>query len=223
MIKRYRLTALGAAAFLALGFAAWQAFWVPSAAQPAPSAVTRAQSIVGPFDRTMGSANAPVVLVEYAAPTCPYCAAFYLQYFQGLKTKYIDTGKVRYVYRVFLIHSGDGPAEKLSRCLPVEHYFDLVGLLFRRQPQWDADEYPNIDMHDGLMAIAKEIGLPKDVAEKCMASTALDRQLNQVSEEAEKKYKVNSTPTFLVNGVAGEGGEQWAHLEARLVAASMAK
>ena len=219
MIKRYLPAAMGAVAFLALCLATWQVFLTARAAEPAAPA----SAIIRPFDRTMGSPTAPVVLVEYAAPTCPYCAAFYLQYFQSLKTKYIDTGKVRYVYRVYMIHSGDGPAEKLSRCLPVEHYFDFVGLLFRRQSQWDADEYPNIDMHDALMAIAKEIGLPKDVAEKCVTSTALDAQLNQVSDEAEKKYNVNATPTFLVNGVAGEGGEQWAHLEARLVAAGATK
>ena len=72
--------------------------------------------------------------------------------------------------------------------MPAEHYFDFVGLLFRRQHEWDADEYPNIDMHAALLKIAKEIGLPDGVAEKCMTSTALDKDLNQVSEDAEKKY-----------------------------------
>ena len=223
MMNRYSAVAWDAVAVAALCFGAWLTFLAPSAAEPAAPVATRANALVRPFDRALGNPAAPVVLIEYASPTCPHCAEFHRQYFQSLKSKYIDTGKVRFVYRIYMLRPDDAPAEKLSRCLPAEHYFDFIGLLFQKQSDWDADIYPNVNMKGALIQIARSVGLTKERAEKCMADTALDKQLNQVSEEAEKKYKVDGTPTFVVDDVADEAGEQWAHLQNRLAAAVAAK
>ena len=176
-----------------------------------------------PFDRVMGNPKAPVVLVEYGSPTCPHCAEFYVQNFQALKTKFIDTGKVRYVYRVFMLRGNDAPVEKLARCLPADQYFSFVGLLFENQREWDADMYPNIDIHTGLLEMAMRAGLAKDRADQCMRDPALNKQLNQVSDDATQKYAVNGTPSFLVNGVPDQAGEEWPHLQQRLLAAIAAK
>jgi protein-disulfide isomerase len=85
-------------------------------------------------DRTLGNRNSKVVLIEYAAPSCPVCAAFNAQSFPRLKAQYIDTDKIFYVFRVFPLRADDGLAEKIARCLPEDKYFTFIDLLFKNQP-----------------------------------------------------------------------------------------
>ncbi len=152
-------------------------------------------------DRTMGNRNAKVVLIEYAAPVCPHCAHFNEAYFPDIKKKYIDTGKVFYVFRVYPIRPDDGPAEKLASCLPEDKYFSFIDLLFRNQPKWDGSEYPVADDHAGLILMARIAGMSAEQADACMSSKAEDERINKVASEGEARYKINSTPTFIVNGV----------------------
>lgn len=218
-MKRSSTVIVGVAASFVLLAATWLAVLSPVAADPVKLVATGTNSNVHPFDRTMGSSKAPILLIEYSSPTCPHCAAFFEHYFQFLKRKFIDAGQVRFVYRAYMLRPDDASVEKLSRCFPSEYYFDFVGLLMQKQPEWDAVIYPNINMHDALIQIAERTGLPRDRAEKCISDNALNRQLNQVSEEGEQRYHVAGTPTFVVNGVSGEAGEPWEHLEKRLAAA----
>jgi protein-disulfide isomerase len=141
------------------------------------------------------------VLIEYAAPVCPHCAHFNEAYFPAIKKNYIDTGKVFYVFRVFPIRPGDGPAQKLALCLPADKFFPFIDLLFRNQPKWDADEYPAADLHGGLLLMAKMAGMSPDQADQCMASTTEDDRINKVASDGEARYAIASTPTFIVNGV----------------------
>jgi len=142
-----------------------------------------------------------VVLIEYAAPVCPHCAHFNEAFFPDIKKKYIDTGKVFYVFRVFPIRPGDGPAQKLALCLPADKFFAFIDLLFRNQPKWDADEYPGADLHGGLLLMAKMAGMSAQQADQCMVSTKEDDRINKVASEGEARYAIPSTPTFIVNGV----------------------
>ncbi len=92
-----------------------------------------------PTDRTLGNPNAKVVLIEYAAPSCPVCADFNAQTFPQLKANYIDTGKVFTSSASFPLRADDGAAEKIARCLPEDKYFSFIDLLFRNQPKWDVE------------------------------------------------------------------------------------
>jgi protein-disulfide isomerase len=170
-----------------------------------PSSSATAQGGAGweisPKDRTMGNRNAKVVLIEYAAPVCPHCAHFNEAFFPEIKKDYIDTGKILYVFRVYPIRPGDGPAEKLASCLPEDKYFAFIDLLFKNQPKWDADEYPGADAHSGLILMARIAGMSADQAEQCMASKAEDERINKVASEGQARYNIPSTPTFIVNGV----------------------
>ena len=87
-----------------------------------------------PTDRTLGNPKSKVVLVEYAAPSCPVCAAFDAQSFPLLKAKYIDTGKIFYAFRVFPLRADDGSAEKIARCLPEDKYFAFIDRCSRINP-----------------------------------------------------------------------------------------
>jgi len=156
---------------------------------------------ITPADHTLGNKNAKVVLIEYAAPVCPHCAHFNEAIFPDIKKNYIDTGKVFYVFRVFPIRAGDGPAQKLALCLPADKYLSFIDLLFRNQPKWDVDEYPGADLHGGLILMARIAGMSEEQADQCMASTKEDEQINKVASDGESRYAISSTPTFIVNGV----------------------
>jgi protein-disulfide isomerase len=156
---------------------------------------------ITPQDRTMGNRHARVVMIEYAAPVCPHCAHFNEAFFPDIKKTYIDTGKVFYVFRVYPIRPDDGPAEKLASCLPADKYFSFIDLLFRNQPKWDGAEYPVADDHAGLILMARIAGMSAEQADLCMASKAEDERINKVAAEAERRYKLQYTPTFIINGV----------------------
>ena len=152
-----------------------------------------------PTDRTQGNPKSPVVLIEYAAPSCPVCAAFNVQAFPQIKAKYIDSGKIFYVFRVFPLRPDDGEAEKIARCLPEDKYFSFIDLLFRNQPLWDV-EFGVTDVHGGLVRLGRMAGLNADQVDKCIENKAEDDRINKVQTEAESRYSINSTPTFILNG-----------------------
>jgi protein-disulfide isomerase len=154
---------------------------------------------IRPDDRTLGNPKAKVVLIEYAAPSCPVCAAFNEQSFAQLKQKYIDTGKIFYVFRVFPLRPDDGAAEKIARCLPEDKYFQFIDLLFRNQPKWDV-EYGVQDVHGGLVLLGRIAGMSAEQVDRCIANKAEDERINQVAAEGEAKYNITGTPTFVVNG-----------------------
>ena len=156
-----------------------------------------------PSDRTLGNRNAKVVLIEYAAPTCPVCAAFNAQNFPQLKAQYIDTGKILYVFRMFPLRSDDGSAEKIARCLPEDKYFAFIDLLFKNQPKWDWEfGLKPPEVHEGLVLLGRIAGMSREQVDQCMVNKAEDDRINQVSSEAQSRYSVNATPTFILNGTS---------------------
>jgi protein-disulfide isomerase len=160
-------------------------------------------------DRAQGSPNAPVVMVEYAAPTCPHCAAFDMEIFPLIKKAYIDTGKVYYVFRVFPLSSADVAAEAMARCLSKENYFPFIDQLYRNQPKWDP-EYAVADVHGGLVQMGAAAGMSAQEVDQCIGNTQEQTAITNVGNEAQTKYNVNGTPTFIVNGEQRVGESTWA-------------
>ena len=201
MSRKSLYLALGVVLLAAAAGAGWY-LTSDSGAATASSGVGAGYEIT-PKDRTMGNKNAKVVLIEYAAPVCPHCANFNETVFPDIKKNYIDTGKIFYVFRVFPIRPEDGPAEKLASCLPADKYFSFIDLLFRNQRKWDGSEFPQdvADSHAGLLLMARIAGMSAEQADACMASKAEDERINQVASEGERRYKLQFTPTFVVNGV----------------------
>ena len=154
-----------------------------------------------PTDRTLGNPKSKVVLIEYAAPTCPVCAAFNAQSFPQLKANYIDTGKVFYVFRVFPLRNDDGSAEKIARCLPEDKYFAFIDLLFKNQPKWDWEfGIKPQGVHDGLVLLGRIAGMSAEQVDQCMVNKAEDDRINKVAADGQSRYSITGTPTFILNG-----------------------
>jgi protein-disulfide isomerase len=159
-------------------------------------------------DRTMGSPKAPLIILEYAAPTCPHCAHFDMEFFPQLKKEYIDTGKAYYIFRVFPLNAPDVAAENIARCLPADNYFAFIDLLFRNQMKWDP-EYQVPDVHAGLVDMARIAGMTSAQADSCMGNQAEAAKISQIGQEATTKYGISGTPTFIVNGQQHGPFEDW--------------
>lgn len=164
-----------------------------------------------PTDHTLGNPQAKMVVIEYASPTCPVCANFMLNFFPKLKSDYIDTGKIFYVYRTFLRGPDDAMAEKLARCMPKDKYMSFTDSLFRNQSKWDYEfGVPSPEgVHAALVQLAGEAGMSAADAGRCIASTAEEAAISKVGEDGVAKYAVNATPTFVINGKAEAGFEDF--------------
>jgi protein-disulfide isomerase len=178
-----------------------------------------------PTDRTLGNRNSKVVLIEYGAPSCPVCAAFNAQAFPQIKAKYIDTGKVFYVFRMFPLRSDDGMAEKIARCLPEDKYLTFIDLLFKNQPKWDVEfgvQSPE-GVHAGLVQVGRIAGMSAEQVDQCMANKAEDDRINKVASDGEARYGINATPTFILNGVKIGSGNLPFDTVSKLLDAELAK
>jgi protein-disulfide isomerase len=150
-------------------------------------------------ERTMGAADAPVTLVEYAMFTCPHCANFHATVFPQIKANYIDTGKVRLVYREVYFNKPSLWAAMIARCAPEERYFGLVDVLFDRQQDWAAAESEQ-QLVDRLFSIGRQAGLTDDAMNACLQDRALAEGLVAEYQAKATADGVDATPTFFING-----------------------
>jgi protein-disulfide isomerase len=146
-------------------------------------------------EMAIGDANAPITVIEYASMTCPHCAHFSETTFPELKKKYIDTGKVRFIFREFPLDQLAAAGFILARCAGRDKYFPLIETLFAQQKDWVVQR-PLAP----LTAIAKQAGLSQEAFEACLDNRQLLEGMEKVRNQAAEKFGVNATPTFFVNG-----------------------
>lgn len=160
-------------------------------------------STPGPLgDLVMGSETAPVTIIEYASLTCPHCAAFATETFPKLKTAYIDTGKVRFIFREFPLDDLAMAGAMLARCAgkaDKTRSFALNELLFEKQREWVVQR-----PIEPLKNLIKQVGLGEKDFESCLQDNELVAGIRQSAEKG-NKLGVNSTPTFFVNGTIQKG------------------
>ena len=147
-------------------------------------------------EMALGEANAPVTIVEYMSMTCPHCAAFHNNTFEAIKTKYIDSGKVRFIVREFPFDPRAAAAFMLARCAPEGQYFPMISMLFKQQQQWAAAQ----NGRDALLQMSKLAGFTQESFEACLTNQKLLDDVNTVMQRGAKEFGVQSTPTFFVNG-----------------------
>jgi len=193
--KKQLLILVGIFLAVAVALGAWLLF----TNQDAPVSTTNTGFEISPLDHTMGNPKAKVVLIEYGALTCPWCARFNNEIFPDVKKNYIDTGKVFYVYRMFARLPEDVPAQKTAMC-PKGRYFEMVDLLYHNQPIWDP-ENGITDTHGGLTRVGRMAGLSPEQVDACINDTAEEKHIAEIQAEAQSRYSIPYFPYFLVNGV----------------------
>ena len=189
------------------GYYAWNRYSTtppkPSVAEPPGGAdVSMAELMTpGPLgDESLGSANAPVTIVEYASMTCPHCAHFHETTFPELKKKYIDTGKVRFIFREFPLDALAAAGSMLARCAGKDRYFPMIETLFAQQKDWVVQK-----PLEPMLGIARQAGFTQQSFDECLANQQILAAIEETRTRA-MKYGVNSTPTFFINGKIFRGG-----------------
>jgi len=154
-------------------------------------------------DMAIGPADASVTITEYASMTCPHCAAFNAEVFPKIKATYVDTGKVRYIFREFPLDIKAAAGSMLARCIAKDDaskYFTVVDLLFKQQSDWVMK-----NTTETLTRIGKQAGLSQQGVEDCLKDQALLDKIAADQKYATDVLKVNSTPTFFINGEVIKG------------------
>jgi protein-disulfide isomerase len=164
-------------------------------------------------DIVIGSAKAPVTITEYASMSCSHCAAFGENVFPMLRSKYIDTGKVRFVFREFPLDIKAAAASILARCIAKndsEKYLGAVEILFKQQDRLIAQT------KDTLIFVGKLNGMSEQEVAACENDPAQFDKLTADQKYAVETLKVDSTPTFFVNGERLKGSMSFEELEERI-------
>ena len=178
--------------------------------------VARAQDVnlvelykAGPLgDKVLGSDSAPVTIVEYASVTCPHCATFHQKTYPALKSKYIDTGKVKLIFREFPTQPAAVATAgfMLARCAE-DKYYPMLDAIFSQQQSWAQDPY------NGLLRIARQAGFSQEKFDACLKDQKLAEQIQAVAQRGNEEFKVESTPTFFINGKKYVGALSMPELE----------
>lgn len=153
-------------------------------------------------EMSLGDPDAPVTVIEYASVTCPHCATFHETIFPSIKKDYVDTGKVRFVFREF----PTAPAElsvvgsMVARCAAdrggKDAYFLVLDSLFKTQRTWIYGGNPRAE----LIKIASQAGMDEEAFDACVRREELIDLINENVNEGSQKYNVNSTPSFVIDG-----------------------
>ncbi len=199
-ITRRELCQGAAAVALATG-----AFGLPAPAfaqtAPAPQRTIPDAELMKPTglpDMVLGNEKASVTIIEYASMTCSHCARFQETTFPELKKRYIDTGKVRYIFREFPLDNLAAAAAMLARCAGEKDqakYFALIDTLLVQQNTWVVEK-PIAP----LMAIAKQAGFTEASFNACLQNQKVLDGIEAVRQRAMNTFKVQSTPTLIING-----------------------
>ena len=203
MISRHAL------ALFCFTLAAFAAIAPPARAQSSLAAqVAKPMSLP---DIVIGSAKAPVTITEYASMSCPHCAAWGENVFPMLRTRYIDTGKVRFVFREFPLDIKAAGASMLARCIAkgdAEKYLAVIATMYQQLDPLLART------KDTLIQIGKLNGMSEDEVAACETDQSLLEKLKADQQYAFNTLKVDSTPTFFINGQRLKGAMSFEELEA---------
>jgi protein-disulfide isomerase len=165
-------------------------------------------------DMALGPANASVTITEYASMTCPHCAAFTEEVFPKIKAEYIDSGKIRFVFREFPLDIKAAAGSMLARCIAKDDsgkYFAVIDMLFKQQNDWVLK-----NTTETLTRIGKQAGLSQQAVEDCLKDQALLDKIAADQKYAADVLKVNSTPTFFINGEMIKGEARFEEFDKRI-------
>jgi protein-disulfide isomerase len=159
-------------------------------------------------DMALGAGpEAKVTMIEYASATCPHCATFHKDVWPKLKAEYVDTNKIRFIFREFPLNDAAMAAFMVARAAPKESYFGIIGVYFETLDTWTQNPA------QGLLNIAKQAGFTEQKFNETLQNEALYKGLAEI-HGAGQKFGVEGTPTFFINGVKHEGEQTFEALKA---------
>jgi len=188
--------ALVAAFCLALCAAASIASADPAPPKPVGATDMAAALEPGPLPELSVGEASGIPVIEYGSLTCPHCAHFDKDVWPAFKAAYVDTGKVRYIFREYSRNKLDVAAFMLARCNGDGKALATIELLFATQEQWAFVEKPI----DALAAALRPTGLTRDALVACLNNQSMANSLVQIAEKADEKFNIQGTPTFIVDG-----------------------
>lgn len=153
--------------------------------------------------------GAKVVLVEYASATCPHCAAFHEEVWPKLKADYVDTKKIRFIFREFPLNDPALAAFMIARAAPKEAYFPLIAVFFDTLETWAKDPA------NGLLNIAKQAGFTQEKFDATLRDEKLAKGIMEIRDGG-VKFGVKGTPSFFLNGKNLEGEQSYESLKAEI-------
>lgn len=146
---------------------------------------------------SIGPADAKVTIVEYASMTCPHCARFHNEVYPKIKEKYVDTGKMRFIFREFPLDNLAAAAAMLARCSGDDKTLPLISVLFSKIEEWAFVREKPVP---ALFEISKQVGFTKESFEACLKDQALLDKILAQRTKASEEFGVSSTPTLFING-----------------------
>ena len=167
------------------------------AANAQETAAVDTSSIV---EMALGSDKAAVTMVEYASFTCPHCANFHKDQFQQLKADFIDTGKIRFIYRDVYFDRYGLWASMVARCGGQERFFGISDMIYNQQRDWIGDGQDPVQIANNLRKIGKVAGLNGDQLEACLNDSDKAQALVAWYQANAEKDAVESTPTLVIDG-----------------------
>ena len=156
-------------------------------------------------DFTIGDENAPITIIEYASMSCSHCADFHNNTLPDLKTEYIDTGKVRMVFRDYPFNYPALLGSMMLRCIPEDVKYDYMNALYQLQATWVTRD-PKVSKKE-LYKIMQSGGMTKDEFDACYGNLDNENLILEGVMAAQKDFNVKSTPTFVINGNLVEGNK----------------
>ena len=156
----------------------------------------QAQDVEPLPEMALGAADAPVTIIEYASMSCPHCATFHTDVFPDLKSNYIDTGKVYFIFREFPLNTPAFQASVLARCGGPSRFFGFIDILFNQLQTWAAGPDPLSE----LAQIGRLGGISNEKFQSCLRNKRITDGILKNRLTGEQTHKVASTPSFVVNG-----------------------
>jgi|TARA_B100000530_G_scaffold192954_1_gene122601 protein-disulfide isomerase len=156
-------------------------------------------------DFVIGNEDAKITIIEYASLSCSHCADFHVNTLETLKKEYIDTGKVKMVFRDYPFNYPALLGSMVLRCIPENYRYDYMNALFKLQTDWVNKK--NKKTIQELYKIMQSGGMTKDEYDACIYNTELENEILKGVMEAQNQFNIKSTPSFIINGKLIEGNK----------------
>ena len=156
-------------------------------------------------DFYIGKPDAPVTIIEYASMSCSHCADFHNETLDDLKSEYIDTGKVKFVFRDFPFNYPALAGSMILSCVPEDVRYDYMNALYKLQKNWVMREHSKT--RSELYKIMQSGGMQQDEFDACLSDINLENDILEGVMNAQREFNINRTPSFIVNGIVYSGNK----------------